>query len=140
MGRPVIRAESVGSLLRPPALRHMFEQVYAGHLTPGQSLLSGAARGRLGELNRLADEASADAIARQIDMGLDVITDGEMRRPMFTHSVVDALAGYDENPHEIDYGNEGLEPLPPPTDPLIGRERLRKVGNPALGELEHIRS
>jgi 5-methyltetrahydropteroyltriglutamate--homocysteine methyltransferase len=140
MGRPVIRAESVGSLLRPPALRQLFEQVYAGHLTPGQSLLSDAARARLEELNRLADDAIADAIARQIDIGLDVITDGEMRRPMFTHSVVDALAGYDDNPHEIDYGNDGLEPLPPPTDPLIGRERLQKVDNPALRELEHIRS
>jgi 5-methyltetrahydropteroyltriglutamate--homocysteine methyltransferase len=140
MPRTVIRAESVGSLLRPPALRKQFEQVYAGHLTPGRSLLSDAARARLEELNSLADQAVADAIARQIDVGLDVITDGEMRRPMFTHSVVDALAGYDDNPHEIDYKNEGLESLPPPTDPLIGRERLRKVDNPALRELEYIRS
>jgi 5-methyltetrahydropteroyltriglutamate--homocysteine methyltransferase len=140
MPRPVIRAESVGSLLRPPELRRLFEQVYAGHLTPGQSLLNEAARAQLDELVELADAASAEAITRQIDIGLDVITDGEMRRPMFTHSVVDALAGYDDNPHEIAYGNEGLEPLPPPTDPLMGRERLRKVDNPALRELEHIRS
>jgi 5-methyltetrahydropteroyltriglutamate--homocysteine methyltransferase len=138
--RTVIRAESVGSLLRPPALRERFQEVYGGRLTPGHSLLSEDERDRLAELNAQADEAIAGAVRRQLDIGLDVITDGEMRRPMFTHSVVDALAGYEDNPHEIGYANDGLEAAAPHTDPLVGAERLRKVGNPALAEVAHLRT
>jgi 5-methyltetrahydropteroyltriglutamate--homocysteine methyltransferase len=130
----------VGSLLRPQGLRDMFADVYAGTFTPGYSLLDEEQRSRLGELNSLADDAIRDAVARQIDIGLDVVTDGEMRRPMFTHSVVDALAGYEDNPHEIGYSNEGLDAEAPPTDPLIGAERLRRIdNNPAVEETKFLR-
>lgn len=132
--RRVARAEMVGSLLRPPELRELFEKVYAGRLTPGYSLLDEERLKQLEELAALADEAIRDAVARQISVGLDVITDGEMRRPMFTHSVVDALAGYEDNPHEIGYTSEGMDAQAPPTDPLMGAERLRKIDNPALRE------
>jgi 5-methyltetrahydropteroyltriglutamate--homocysteine methyltransferase len=138
--RRIPRAEMVGSLLRPTALRKRFEAVYEGRLTPGYSLLETDKANQIQELDVLADDAIRDAVARQMSIGLDVLTDGEMRRPMFTHSVVDALAGYEDNPHRIGYTNEGMEAMAPPTDPLIGAERLRKIGNPALHELEFLQT
>jgi 5-methyltetrahydropteroyltriglutamate--homocysteine methyltransferase len=136
--RRIPRAELVGSLLRPPALRDRFAKVYAGTLTPGYSLLDDEQIKALDELNELADDAIRDAVAREVSIGLDVITDGEMRRPMFTHSVVDALAGYQDNPHEIGYSDEGKDAQAPPTDPLVGSERLRKIGNPAVREAQFL--
>jgi 5-methyltetrahydropteroyltriglutamate--homocysteine methyltransferase len=52
--------------------------------------------------------------------------------------VVDALAGYQDNPHEIGYSDEGKDAQAPPTDPLVGSERLRKIGNPAVREAQFL--
>jgi 5-methyltetrahydropteroyltriglutamate--homocysteine methyltransferase len=138
--RPVPRAESVGSLLRPPALRAKFPEVYEGHKTLSPTVLDDEGRRRLEELEELADEAVADAVRRQIDIGLDVITDGEMRRGMFTHSIVDALDGFDDSPVEFAFTNDRGEEMVPPSGPLVGRARLSKVANPALREFEFVQT
>ena len=36
-----------------------------------------------------------DAVARQVDCGLDVVTDGEMSKPSFITYVTDRLTGFD---------------------------------------------
>lgn len=138
--RRVPRAETVGSLLRPPALRAKFPEVYAGHKTPSPRLLDAAGRERLAELERLADKAVADVVRRQIDAGLDVITDGEMRRASFTHSLVDALGGFEDSDVEFAFTNDAGEVMVPPSGPLVGAERVRKVDNPALREAQYVRS
>ena len=95
--RDPARADVVGSLLRPPALRAAAERFYA----PGAAGRSAGERARdRNELTRLEDEAVIEAARRQIDAGLDVITDGEMRRYMFQNSFWDALEGFstDRNP------------------------------------------
>ena len=49
--------------------------------------------GEVAELNRRADEAIDQLVRRQIDSGLDVVTDGEMRRPTFLGYLYDAVEG-----------------------------------------------
>ena len=82
-GRWPARAETVGSLLRPPALRAAMEAFYA----PGHSAVLEEERARdRKELSALEDESIREAVSRQIDAGLDVVTDGEFRRWMFMNS------------------------------------------------------
>ena len=138
--RRVPRAETVGSLLRPPELRNQFAQVYHDLRTPSPRLLTDAQRGSWEELERVADAAVTDAVQRQIDLGLDVITDGEMRRASFTHSLVDALAGFEDSDVEFAFTNAEGETMVPPSGPLVGHERVRKVDNPAAREARYLRS
>jgi 5-methyltetrahydropteroyltriglutamate--homocysteine methyltransferase len=76
------RADVVGSLLRPP------------HLKEARDLLEA------GELSRLAfkqieDRAVDDAIRLQESVGLDVLTDGELRRFAFYGHFVESMDGFD---------------------------------------------
>jgi 5-methyltetrahydropteroyltriglutamate--homocysteine methyltransferase len=64
-----IRSDVVGSLLRPPYLVQAREALALGRLTPA-------------ELKRLEDRA-VEAVRLQEDAGLDVVTDGELRRYAF---------------------------------------------------------
>jgi 5-methyltetrahydropteroyltriglutamate--homocysteine methyltransferase len=84
------RAETVGSLLRPPRLRAAIEAFYE----PGHSAALTEERDQdRSELTALEDDAIRSAVARQIDCGLDVVTDGEFRRWMFMNSFYDAVEG-----------------------------------------------
>ena len=74
------RAEVVGSLLRPPSLRSAVERFYA----EGHSAVLADERGKdRSGLRALEDQAIRDAVRRQVDLGLDVVSDGEFRRWMF---------------------------------------------------------
>jgi 5-methyltetrahydropteroyltriglutamate--homocysteine methyltransferase len=76
-------SEVVGSLLRPPYLRTAREQYEAGQISSAQ-------------FKSLEDQAVNEAIALQETTGIDVITDGEMRRYAFYGHLVEALAGFDK--------------------------------------------
>ena len=78
-----IRSEVIGSLLRPDYLL----EARAGH-----------ERGTLrpAEFKRIEDRAVDEAVTLQQDAGLDVVTDGEMRRYAFYGHLVDALDGFDK--------------------------------------------
>jgi len=138
--RAVVRAECVGSLLRPQGLRKLFAEVYKGLKTPSPRLLDRTGLARLAELQRQADAAIAEAVQRQVEIGLDVITDGEMRRSVFTHSLVDALAGFDDSDVEFPFTNDRGEVLVPPSGPLVGAQRVSRAGNPALDEVRYVQS
>src|SRR5688572_12058114 len=77
--RPPFRADHVGSLLRPPALRQAREKSKTGDLSPSQ-------------LKDVEDEHIRKAVAMQEAAGLQAVTDGELRRA-FWH--VDFLTGFD---------------------------------------------
>jgi 5-methyltetrahydropteroyltriglutamate--homocysteine methyltransferase len=84
------RAEVVGSLLRPEPLRAAVEAFYAeGH----SSVLDEERAQDVTALREVEDAAIREAARRQIDCGLDVITDGEFRRWMFMNSFYDAVSG-----------------------------------------------
>jgi 5-methyltetrahydropteroyltriglutamate--homocysteine methyltransferase len=84
----------VGSLARPAALLDTMRERENGR--PYDRAL----------LDRQVREAVADAVRRQVDAGLDVVTDGEQSKVSFATYVKDRLAGFS--------ATEG-EPLMPPS-------------------------
>jgi 5-methyltetrahydropteroyltriglutamate--homocysteine methyltransferase len=76
----IYRAEVIGSLLRPAYLKEARRAWEAGQLsTP--------------EFKRHEDRAVDAAIALQEEAGLDIITDGEMRRTLFTGTLTEVIEG-----------------------------------------------
>ena len=91
MSRPVPRAEQVGSLKRPARLVAANEAVYS----PGHVAIEAAERARgLDDLYAVAQEEARRVLQKQIDVGLDVVTDGEFRRYMFLNSLFDGITGF----------------------------------------------
>jgi 5-methyltetrahydropteroyltriglutamate--homocysteine methyltransferase len=131
----VPRAEPVGSLLRPHPLKDLFERIYANHDSHVAVFLADEERKSWAQLQRLADDAISDAVQRQVEIGLDVITDGEMRRAHFVNSLFDGLDGIVENPESED-DERGFTPPPDPQ----AAERLRLVGNPLVEESKFLAS
>src|SRR6266550_7754384 len=77
------RSEVVGSLLRPTYLVEAREKLAAGQLTNA-------------EFKAIEDQAVNESIALQENAGIDVITDGEMRRYAFYGHLIEALEGFDK--------------------------------------------
>src|SRR5438128_10200308 len=74
------RAETIGSLLRPTYLKEARPTWEAGQLsTPA--------------FKRIEDRAVDEAIALQEAVGLEIVTDGEMRRFVFTGTLTEAVDG-----------------------------------------------
>ncbi|HTB73991.1 MAG TPA: cobalamin-independent methionine synthase II family protein [Polyangiaceae bacterium] len=89
--RRVPRAEQVGSLKRSQRLIAANEAIYV----PGHVALEDAERERgLDQLYAVAEEESRRVVQRQLDIGLDVVTDGEFRRYMFLNSLFDGITGF----------------------------------------------
>jgi 5-methyltetrahydropteroyltriglutamate--homocysteine methyltransferase len=76
------RAEVVGSLLRPPDLVAARKQLDSGELSPAG-------------FKAIEDAAVRDAIELQEAAGIDVVTDGELRRYAFYGHLIDAFEGFD---------------------------------------------
>src|SRR4051812_20713155 len=78
-----VRAETIGSLLRPAYLTEARGRLERGELTPA-------------EFKAIEDRAVDEAVKLQEAAGLDVITDGEQRRYAFFGHLVEALEGFDK--------------------------------------------
>src|SRR5580765_4161952 len=76
-----IRAEHIGSLLRPPDLLAAREAFANGRLDQAS-------------LRAAEDDAIRAAVARQREIGLDVVADGEMRRFSWLTGMADAVDGF----------------------------------------------
>jgi len=76
-------SDTVGSLLRPEYLREAQSKLERGAFTPAQ-------------FKKVEDRAVDEAVALQQDAGLDVVTDGEMRRYAFFGHLAEALEGFDK--------------------------------------------
>jgi 5-methyltetrahydropteroyltriglutamate--homocysteine methyltransferase len=74
-GRPPFRADQVGSLLRPEALKAAREK-FLGPQTPDQHL----GPHDNADLRAVEDHCICDAVAMQESLGLAAVTDGEFRR------------------------------------------------------------
>src|SRR6266567_8268826 len=77
-----IRTDVVGSLLRPASLRDARIEYDEGKIG-------------VDDFRAVEDEAVRDAVRLQESIGLDVISDGEMRRLNFQDSFGAAVEGYD---------------------------------------------
>jgi 5-methyltetrahydropteroyltriglutamate--homocysteine methyltransferase len=126
--RTPARAEVVGSLLRPPALRTAVEAYYeAGH----SAVLAEERSKDRTELREIEDEAIREAVRRQVEVGLDVVTDGEFRRWMFLNSFYDAVEGF-RTDNVVHFRNARGEKVPLAVHEIV--ERLRPVDSPAAYE------
>jgi len=83
------------------------------------------------ELRAIEDEAIRQVVRRQIDLGLDVITDGEFRRWMFLNSFYDAVEGF-RTDNVVTFRNARGEDVPLRVHEIV--ERLRPVDSPAARE------
>ncbi len=83
--KSIYRAEAIGSLLRPAYLWDARRSLRAKEITPAQ-------------FKRVEDRAVDEAIALQEAAGLDVVTDGEMRRLSFIGPLSDVVSGLEPMP------------------------------------------
>ncbi len=79
-GRPPFRADHVGSLLRPATLRQAFRRHGAKDITDE-------------EFREVQDHCIRDVVRMQEDVGLQVVTDGEFRRPSYWATFLDGVDG-----------------------------------------------
>jgi 5-methyltetrahydropteroyltriglutamate--homocysteine methyltransferase len=79
--RPPFRADHVGSLLRPKALREAFRQRAAGELSAPS-------------FRDIQDQAIRDVVRLQEEVGLGVVTDGEFRRSSYWGRFVERCRGF----------------------------------------------
>lgn len=81
----LLRADTVGSLLRPDYLLSARAQFERGELAPAP-------------YKRIEDRAVDAAIAMQEGAGLDVVSDGELRRHTFIDQLLEAVDGLTPDP------------------------------------------
>jgi 5-methyltetrahydropteroyltriglutamate--homocysteine methyltransferase len=124
-GRPPFRADHVGSLLRPPALRHAFRRNASGEIGPG-------------EFARILDQCIRDVVRMQEETGLDVVTDGELRRGSYWARFVERTSGLEIRPASFtfhdDHGHEMAFTAPYATG------KVRRTQPLALDEFEFLRA
>src|SRR5918996_1633450 len=124
-------ADHVGSLLRPPELLEARQKHAAGELDPPA-------------FKAIEDRAILDVIRLQEDAGLDVITDGELRRESFQSELVAAVDGFEGVTidawlwgawHSDELGDKTVERPPDmaETEPLHKRRSLAAEGMNFLG-------
>jgi 5-methyltetrahydropteroyltriglutamate--homocysteine methyltransferase len=90
------RAEQVGSLLRPAELLRAREDRAAGQIT-------------LEELRVIEDVAISDALEMQREVGLDVFTDGELRRAGWLTDLAEAVDGFVPDRVPLTWHREGRD-------------------------------
>jgi 5-methyltetrahydropteroyltriglutamate--homocysteine methyltransferase len=126
--RTPARAETIGSLLRPAPLKRAVEAFYAvGH----SAALEEEREQDHTELRAAEDRAIREAVQRQIDCGLDVVTDGEFRRWMFMNSFYDAVSGI-RTAKTVSFRNDRGERVELNIHEIV--DRLEAVDSPAERE------
>src|SRR4029453_12967907 len=138
--KPPFRADHVGSLLRPAALKKAREQRARGEISPAQ-------------LKEIEDREIERVIRKQEEVGLQSITDGEFRRSWWHLDFLWGLDGIER--HVMDTGiafaavttrNEGIKvtgKLGFSNHPMIEHwkfvaghtKRTPKIPSPAPGDL-----
>src|SRR5215472_2934568 len=84
MGSASLRAQTVGSLLRPVYLRDARQALRRGAISRAS-------------FKQIEDRAVDDALALQERAGIDLVTDGEQRRASFLGSLLEATEGLSRN-------------------------------------------
>ncbi|MBX6328742.1 MAG: 5-methyltetrahydropteroyltriglutamate--homocysteine S-methyltransferase [Pseudolabrys sp.] len=92
-GRPPFRADHVGSLLRPPALKQAFRRYATKEI--GDAEFAG-----------LQDDCIRKVVAEQEQIGLKVVTDGEFRRGSYWGRFVDRTEGFEIRPASFKFRND----------------------------------
>jgi len=126
MSAHAIRSDVIGSLLRPAELKAARDRFDRGEL-------SAAA------LKQVEDRAVDEAVELQEQAGLDVVTDGELRRYAFFGHLIDALDGFDKlGGWAIPFHNEAGEQLVFKRPVVV--EKLRWRRSMCAEELTYLRA
>jgi 5-methyltetrahydropteroyltriglutamate--homocysteine methyltransferase len=108
------RSDVVGSLLRPDYLKDARENHQAGRISDS-------------EFKSLEDRAVDEAVELQKRAGVEVLTDGELRRYAFFGHLVDAVEGFDKfGGWAIPFRNEKGEELVQPRPVVVSKLRRKR--------------
>ena len=111
--RPPFRADHVGSFLRPERLLDARAGKARGEITAEQ-------------LRAVEDDAIAEVVRMQEEVGLRSVTDGEFRRTYFHIDFLAQLDGVRTEPPFLVKKADGSEELAPPVMRVIGKVRHDK--------------
>jgi methionine synthase II (cobalamin-independent) len=112
--RIMFHSDVVGSLLRPPYLKEARDQFAVGNLTDA-------------EFKRIEDHAVDECVGLQEQAGIEVITDGEMRRYAFYGHLIDAVEGFDKyGGWAIPFRDEKGEQLVLPRPVVVSKLRRKR--------------
>jgi 5-methyltetrahydropteroyltriglutamate--homocysteine methyltransferase len=122
----------VGSLLRPPELLKAREDIAAGRISPAA-------------FKAIEDRAVDAAVELQEDAGIDVVTDGEMRRLSFQSALTDAVEGFGDVPLDAflwgDWHSDVLGEMNIQRPPELGvSAKLRRKRHLAAEDFTYLRS
>ena len=92
-GRPPFRADHIGSLLRPQALRQAFRRHASGEINDSV-------------FGQLQDKYIREVVALQQEVGLQVVTDGEFRRGSYWGRFVKLTEGFEIKPATFKFRND----------------------------------
>ncbi|HWI21551.1 MAG TPA: hypothetical protein VNT22_02950 [Baekduia sp.] len=132
--RKTARAESVGSLIRSPEITRRIDEIFEDATTGATQFALPEKAKQIAEMGAVVDGLLPDLVRNQIDAGLDVVTDGEIRRTGFLDSFYDAVAGV--RPPDSRWGKEYNFAL---ADPLVDG-RISKARNPLINEIASLRA
>ncbi|HME61045.1 MAG TPA: hypothetical protein VKH62_07315 [Candidatus Binatia bacterium] len=126
-----VHTDVIGSLLRPPELLAAQKQLTAGALSSSQ-------------FKEIEDRAVDDAIVLQDGLGLEIVTDGEMRRQSFQSQMTAAVSGFGE--HNLDaflwgdwHDEQGIHRTQRPRR-LGATAKLRRLRYLSADEFSYLRS
>jgi len=119
------RYDHVGSFLRPKVLLEARAQKAKGEITPAQ-------------LRTVEDEAIAEIVKFQQDLGLKSITDGEFRRTYFHIDFLEQLGGVKTDVPVTIRKPDGSEELAPPVIRVI--DKVRHAKDIQKADFEYLKS
>src|SRR5215212_5995516 len=122
---PPFRADHVGSFLRPKRLLDAREQRQKGELSPEG-------------LRAVEDDAIAEIVRFQEDVGLQSVTDGEFRRTYFHIDFLEQLGGVKTDIPVTIVKPDGSEELAPPVMRVI--DKVRHVKDIQRADFEYLKS
>jgi 5-methyltetrahydropteroyltriglutamate--homocysteine methyltransferase len=122
--RPPFRADHVGSLLRPVALKEARTRRERGEITAD-------------ELHAAEDAAISQAIAKQAGIGLQSATDGEYRRAMWHFDFLEGLDGVES--YRADHGIAFQGGLQTQAKGLRVTGKVGFTSHPMIGHFQFLR-
>ena len=122
---PPFRADHVGSFLRPKYLLEAREQAARQAITPAQ-------------LRAVEDQAIAEIVKFQQDVGLQSITDGEFRRTYFHIDFLEQLGGVKTDIPVTIRKPDGTEELAPPV--MRVTDKVRHAKDIQRADFEYLKS
>ncbi len=119
------RAEQVGSLLRPAALLNARVALAGGGIA-------------VEALRDIENRAIEHALRRQREIGIDILSDGEMRRASWLTDMADAVEGFTESRLLLEWRGPGG--ATEATTARVAAEKLRKTRHLAEYEMPFLKA